>query len=1589
MNEIRRLLVVTVAVLAVLGSVPTPALAGDTAGAGSTDATVAIVGGVAPAVASAAVLAADASPENATAPAGSEQADGDDANPPGGNERQSPAANETAGDDADTADGTGTDGNASASPTSDQEQEQDRTDGDTRNETTSPGPDRTDGDTADASPENATGTDATDAGTGSDGESTPAPAEDESVGADDAVAPASGGLRLGSAADGDEAVPVRVYVLLVDADPAHEAALEALGAEVILRSGEHVSAWATPAVVERLRAAPFVVRVGPLPELRPPPQPTPPDDDAGGDGNGDSVGEDGARVATGAAGSLTSEGVAAIGADRLHAEGITGAGVDVGVVDLFFDPSNPEIAANVVAYRSFTDGLETPWTPPPADADQHGTAVAEVVVDVAPDARIHFAQATDPVAFRAALDWLVDEQGVDVVTSSLAWTEGPLDGTGALDRAVAAEWAGGVPVVVAAGNSADKHWRGPFRDADGDGFHEFEGARELASIHGGVPLPAGVLLGATLQWDDWEGSPDAYRLLVFERQPDGTQVLVAEPPRDPGSVDPSINFGAPLPRDTGPLSFAIHRGTEAGDDVVELWAIKAPLQGAVAERSLLSPGTSRAVVAVGAYNHADGRLEYYSSQGPTTDGRRGIDVVSPTRVTNSVYGDVSRGEPGFWGTSAASPHVAGVAALLLQADPTLTPDELERTLHGTARDTGPAGPDPATGYGYLDAYAAVDAVRTGDPGPDPDPDPDEPDPSTYQLVHVDPDEGTLVVDVDEVFVRSDAETMSVRVTYNGDLRDYRSTDLGIYLDTDRDPTTGADLGVGSAVGPDYFVGVQGDGVPGSLAGGVANVLRYDPVRGQWTFQDDVVSARVDLDADVIEVTFRRASVGDPAALHYLVRTIDFENPRGPTFDEVPDLGSSPPSLGWSFADGPITPPDGPVLIGVPSEGAWEVVGTDPDDPIRLDYAALAAQTDGENLFVRLDYNGDYSAASPVRNQLYLDTDGDATTGRAFVGGFGADYSITTFPGVPGAAVERWDPAAADFVSVGRVTYIQSEFAREQQVVGAALSDLRLAEGDAVSFLARLHVPSGAIADQVPDAGRATFVIGGASPPADGDDRFEPNDRPGQETPLATGTYPDLRVAGADVDRFALALAPGDRLTATARFRHADADLDLALLAPGGTRVGVADSTTDDETLAYAVPAGAGGTYVLVVEAFEDAGDAAYALTIAVEGDAPPPTDVPPTGRWFPLGTDEDDPEIPVDLAALWAQDDGERLYLRVGFHGDYAPTTDRTVRALVDADDDPTTGSQLVDVSGPVFGADYAVVVTPAGTTLEAWDPAREAFVEVGDPAYDAPDFDADEHVVGVALSDLGVASPTVVALLVRQNGLVDGRFRLDQVPGEAVRFPVGGGDGAGSDRFEPNDLVGQETPLAPGTYADLRVVGRDLDRFALALAPGDEVTATARFRHADADLDLTLRRPDGFPVAFGNTRTDDETLAYAVPAGAGGTYVLVVEADGGEGDATYALTVAVEGDSREPDDPAPVPAPPFDGPVPGTGGAGPPIDHDGDGRYEDVDGDGRFGFLDVIALLFADAGPVNADPAGRAALDFDGDGRFGFLDVIDLLFRL
>lgn len=124
-----------------------------------------------------------------------------------------------------------------------------------------------------------------------------------------------------------------------------------------------------------------------------------------------------------------------------------------------------------------------------------------------------------------------------------------------------------------------------------------------------------------------------------------------------------------------------------------------------------SPGSLSNAFAVGATTAYDS-IAYFSSRGPSPWGQLKPEVVAPGAY--SIRSSVAGGgyESDWMGTSMAAPHVAGLAALLWQADrqsatPSLTIAATEQVITSTALDLGTPGPDNTYGYGRTDAHQAV------------------------------------------------------------------------------------------------------------------------------------------------------------------------------------------------------------------------------------------------------------------------------------------------------------------------------------------------------------------------------------------------------------------------------------------------------------------------------------------------------------------------------------------------------------------------------------------------------------------------------------------------------------------------------------------------------------------------------------------------------------------------------------------------------------------------------------------------------------------------------------------------------------------
>ncbi|KUK70749.1 MAG: Uncharacterized protein XE11_1068 [Methanomicrobiales archaeon 53_19] len=135
-------------------------------------------------------------------------------------------------------------------------------------------------------------------------------------------------------------------------------------------------------------------------------------------------------------------------------------------------------------------------------------------------------------------------------------------------------------------------------------------------------------------------------------------------------------------------------------------------EGEFGLRTIGGPAPDKAII-VGATGYQEDYIAPYSSRGPTGWGQNQFinpDVVAPG--TSIISASTREGElyHSMSGTSMAAPHVSGIAALLLQANNTLTPGNIEQLLKDSSVDLGPEGPDYDYGYGRVSAWAAMEAV---------------------------------------------------------------------------------------------------------------------------------------------------------------------------------------------------------------------------------------------------------------------------------------------------------------------------------------------------------------------------------------------------------------------------------------------------------------------------------------------------------------------------------------------------------------------------------------------------------------------------------------------------------------------------------------------------------------------------------------------------------------------------------------------------------------------------------------------------------------------------------------------------------------
>ena len=390
---------------------------------------------------------------------------------------------------------------------------------------------------------------------------------------------------------------------------------------------------------------------------------------------------------SGAVSGVEGEGVSLVGAEAWHAAGATGQSIHIGVLDLGFDGYRDllgsELPDNVTA-ASFVYGKE-----PDQAGQPHGTACAEVIHDMAPDAELFLAYYDGSLVSEGmAVDWLL-EQGVQIISHSAGGVVGPMDGSGEGAELVDEVAEKGILWVNASGNEGVEHYRGSFHDTDSDGLHEFPDGTEFIGVwfyYSEVDL--------ALNWDDWQNATEDYDLFLYDKE--GELLASSQNVQNGQAGQEAAEYLLANDMAEGLYYLSIKADDVSRAGTLDLYTVGAEIEFPVSEHSLGSPADARGALAVGATEYRDDSLATYSSQGPSNDGRLKPEISAPTGVSGATYG-----ANGFDGTSASAPHVAGAAALVWSAFPDWSRDQVRDYLLANALDLGLPGPDNAFGYGRL------------------------------------------------------------------------------------------------------------------------------------------------------------------------------------------------------------------------------------------------------------------------------------------------------------------------------------------------------------------------------------------------------------------------------------------------------------------------------------------------------------------------------------------------------------------------------------------------------------------------------------------------------------------------------------------------------------------------------------------------------------------------------------------------------------------------------------------------------------------------------------------------------------------------
>jgi hypothetical protein len=379
---------------------------------------------------------------------------------------------------------------------------------------------------------------------------------------------------------------------------------------------------------------------------------------------------------------------------------------------------------NVQVLTTAAGGSNSPY------ADE-GTALLQEVHAVAPNASLAFCEPQTFVEYTACLQQFVNAGSTVMVDDILFLDQDPMSSNGTDAQALGHFLASNpnVALFTAAGNDNGSYWEGHYTpvaaanpltcpgSTQADNYVNQFGSATSEVLTNSTSSTISVPL--TFAWADPAGQSTSNLDVYWQNTADPSQVGCMS---TRGSTAAVITKSITLSPGANTLYIASPDASLAGK-FLKLWVggdglttLSVSTAGSFLTPQAFAPGA----ITVGAVNGSDGvgnNIEAFSSRGPIT-------VVFPAQATiqapifvapDGIYVDTAGTyfasslfpDGNFYGTSAAAPNAAAVAALLRGAFPTLTPGQLLSALRTGAAQLGASVPDGTFGYGRVDAIGAL------------------------------------------------------------------------------------------------------------------------------------------------------------------------------------------------------------------------------------------------------------------------------------------------------------------------------------------------------------------------------------------------------------------------------------------------------------------------------------------------------------------------------------------------------------------------------------------------------------------------------------------------------------------------------------------------------------------------------------------------------------------------------------------------------------------------------------------------------------------------------------------------------------------